>query len=94
MKTETNDADSDYIIHEKLQGRGKSTVHNGHRATGSVLLSEGGRDLSRYFGNLTESQYDSIYEKHSSDFEMFGYTIRNDGYVAKCEGKENGKLCC
>ena len=92
VKTETNDEDADFITNNKLKGWGSSININTHRASGSVLLREG-RDLSKYYQNLSSVQHLNLIKRHEKDFGMFGYTF-SDKFVAGCSGKVKRMECC
>ena len=81
-------------MNSKLKGRGVGVKYNTQRESGNVLLTEG-RNLQKYFGNLTATQYTEIYNKYFADLEMYGYTIDNATFVAKCGEKgQHGDKCC
>jgi hypothetical protein len=87
VKLETHEQDARFIVHHKLKGRGldlSAQIANARRQSGSVLLTSGGRDLRQYFSNLTARQYRKMYRRHAPDLDMYGYTMDNDTFVAKC----------
>ena len=92
VKLETQDRDADYIVNNKLQGRGLGFNVNSRRGSSNVLLAEG-RYLHNYISNLSVLQYDQLLDKYKADFDMYGYTM--DKSVARCRGTGlDGAVCC
>ena len=94
VKLETNSLDAKFIVNSKLKGRWLDEAINSKRESNAVLLSSG-RDLAKYFVNLTHVQYDAVMKRHALDLGMYGYSWDKEMYVAKCEGGgRRGDKCC
>ena len=93
VKLETQDVDSTFIIKKKLKERGIGTSLNTKRQSGSVIGRDG-RKLLDFFQDLSYRQYWNITEKYRYDFGMYGYTMDDNFFTAKCAGKIKGRVCC
>ena len=95
VKLETFDGDTNYIINNKLQGRGVAARKAERLATANAALTSEGRYLST-FGNISGSQMDFLFRRLDPDLQMFGYEFDRTGLRAKCRNphSDNRSACC
>ena len=88
-KFETQDVDAQYIINEKLSGRGASDLLKAHsnRAGASMFTN-----LPEY-NNITAKELEDMKDALRWDMNMFGYSIEyhNGSFHGKCGLKDE---CC
>ena len=82
VKLETQDTDGEYIIKEKLKGRGLGTKVHQKREKSSSMLGAG-RQLGVY-NRLPPKQVKFLHNRLQPDLEMFGYSFDESSAVAKC----------
>ena len=85
VKLETQNDDANYIVGQKLKGRGLDLHRVSNRGRPTTAQ---GRHLE-FFQNLTESQIDFLLQRNRDDFIMFDYGFDRDTYTAKCKNE-----CC
>ena len=93
VKLETQTEDAEFIVNQKLQGRGVHGKRNSSPHKNIGTLSQG-RTLE-FFQNLTSSQIQYLRKRHHADFDMFGYKFDENISNAKCLSvTDDGTLCC
>ena len=99
VKLETQNTDAQFIIKEKLDGRGEDTrrnkrdftKENNSKGEENAFLRENGKYLDIY-NNCTDDQMLFLRKRFQSDLEMFGYSFDENNLVAKCGYDKTG--CC
>ena len=94
VKLETQKQDADYIIQNRLRGRGRNAHFNKRRDSGNNLLTKEGRDLSSYFHQISDYQYQKLWARYDRDFYMYGYKMDNATFSASCSSSVSNDTCC
>ena len=94
VRTETHDHDAEYIIKEKLRGRGLQSRTKAWRDKVKGEFPYFGRELTEY-QEVPDDVFNKVALKYKTDFELFGYSYersQNGSVITKCDIQ--GSSCC